>query len=57
MVPKAVADAGYTAVGLGVLALQQVQTQRRVAARLVKGVRSAVGQGCLRLVGIVRRGR
>ena len=33
MVPKAVADAGYTAVGLGVLALQQVQIQRRTIAR------------------------
>ena len=29
MVPKAVQDAGYTAVGLGVLALQQVQNRRR----------------------------
>jgi hypothetical protein len=35
MVPKAVQDAGYTAVGLGVLALQQVQTRRRdIAQRL-----------------------
>lgn len=29
MVPKALQDAGYTAVGLGVLALQQVQIRRR----------------------------
>lgn len=29
MVPKAVSDAGYTAVGLGVLAVQQVQARRR----------------------------
>jgi hypothetical protein len=29
MVPRAVQDAGYTAVGLGVLALQEVQTRRR----------------------------
>jgi len=35
MVPKAVQDAGYTAVGLGVLALQQVQTRRRLLARKV----------------------
>jgi hypothetical protein len=32
MVPRAVQDAGYTAVGLGVLALQQVQTRRREIA-------------------------
>ena len=35
MVPKAVQDAGYTAVGLGVLALQQVQTRRRMIAERV----------------------
>ena len=32
MVPRAVQDAGYTAVGLGVLALQEVQTRRREIA-------------------------
>ena len=35
MVPRAVQDAGYTAVGLGVLALQQVQTRRRMIAQKV----------------------
>ncbi len=35
MVPRAVQDAGYTAVGLGVLALQQVQTRRRDIAKKV----------------------
>ena len=35
MVPRAVQDAGYTAVGLGVLALQEVQTRRRVFAKKV----------------------
>jgi hypothetical protein len=44
MVPKAVQDAGYTAVGLGVLALQQVQIQRRTIARqataVVEGVKA-----------------
>ena len=35
MVPRAVQEAGYTAVGLGVLALQQVQTRRREIARQV----------------------
>jgi hypothetical protein len=29
MVPKVVSDAGYTVVGLGVLAAQQVQVRRR----------------------------
>ena len=31
MIPKFVSDAGYTAVGLGVLAAQQVQVRRREA--------------------------
>jgi len=35
MVPRAVQDAGYTAVGLGVLALQEVQTRRRDIAKKV----------------------
>ena len=35
MVPRAVQDAGYTAVGLGVLAIQQVQIRRRDIARKV----------------------
>ncbi len=38
MVPKVVQDAGYTAVGLGVMAVQQVQTRRR-AARAAAGRR------------------
>jgi hypothetical protein len=38
MMPKAVQDAGYTAVGLGVLALQQVQVQRRTIARRASAV-------------------
>ena len=46
MVPRAVQDAGYTAVGLGVLALQQVQQRRRVITRqaqaVVTGVKSIV---------------
>lgn len=42
MVPKAVSDAGYTAVGLGVLAVQQVQTRRReTRARLEAQARQA----------------
>ena len=52
MIPKIVSDAGYTAVGLSVLAVQQVQTRRRqtrsrVAAQIHTGRRtleSAVGQ-------------
>ena len=44
MVPKAVQDAGYTAVGLGVLALQQVQVQRRNLGRQASAVISGVGR-------------
>lgn len=47
MVPKAVQDAGYTAVGLGVLALQEVQVRRRaVKARVetqVDGAKALLG--------------
>jgi hypothetical protein len=42
MVPRAVQDAGYTAVGLGVLALQQVQTGRREISRKLKSVSAPV---------------
>jgi hypothetical protein len=42
MVPRAVQDAGYTAVGLGVLALQQVQSRRRDVARSVQAVLDGV---------------
>jgi len=42
MVPKVVQDAGYTAVGLGVLALQQVQTRRRDAGRRAEAVLGTV---------------
>jgi hypothetical protein len=52
MIPKVVTDAGYTAVGLGVLAVQQVQTRRRETRSRVssqiqasrQGLESAVGQ-------------
>jgi chromosome segregation ATPase len=52
MVPKVVSDAGYTAVGLGVLAVQQVQTRRRETRSRIsdqiqarrRGLESAVGQ-------------
>jgi hypothetical protein len=44
MVPKAVQDAGYTAVGLGVLALQQVQSRRRMIAEKVGAELSAAGR-------------
>ena len=44
MVPRAVQDAGYTAVGLGVLALQQVQTRQREVARKVSTELGAAGQ-------------
>ena len=42
MVPRAVQDAGYTAVGLGVLALQQVQTRRREISKKLKSVAAPV---------------
>ncbi|MEW6473183.1 MAG: hypothetical protein AB1679_13005 [Actinomycetota bacterium] len=44
MVPRAVQDAGYTAVGLGVLALQQVQNRRREIAQKVSTELSAAGR-------------
>jgi len=44
MVPRAVQDAGYTAVGLGVLALQQVQIRRRDLARRLTSELDAAGR-------------
>jgi sRNA-binding carbon storage regulator CsrA len=44
MMPKAVQDAGYTAVGIGVLALQQVQTHRREIAHKVGTELGAAGR-------------
>lgn len=42
MVPKVVQDAGYTAVGLGVLAVQQLQVRRReTRARLAAHTHAA----------------
>ena len=38
MMPKAVQDAGYTALGLGVLVLQQIQGRRRSIARQASAV-------------------
>lgn len=38
MVPRAVQDVGYTAVGLGVLAIQQVQIRQREVSRKVSAV-------------------
>lgn len=69
MVPRAVQDAGYTAVGLGVLALQQVQIRRRQVARkvgselgsagrqaraVVSGVKATVAPVTRRLEGLPR---
>ena len=52
MIPRVVSDAGYTVVGLGVLAVQQAQTRRRetrarVTSQIAAGrqsLESAVGQ-------------
>lgn len=52
MVPKAVQEAGYTAVGLGVLVLQQVQTQRRAIGRRASAV---FGEVTKRLEGLLGR--
>jgi hypothetical protein len=43
MVPKAVSDAGYTAIGLGVLAVEEVQTRRRETRARLEAVRSRLG--------------
>ncbi|HEV7862959.1 MAG TPA: hypothetical protein VGR20_09670 [Acidimicrobiia bacterium] len=44
MVPKTVQDAGYTAVGVGVLALQQVHARRRDISQRVSTELSAAGR-------------
>jgi hypothetical protein len=44
MVPRAVQDAGYTAVGLGVLALQEVQTRQREVANRFNAELNAAGR-------------
>jgi chromosome segregation ATPase len=44
MVPRAVQDAGYTALGLGVLALQQVQTRQRELAKRVNDELNSAGR-------------
>lgn len=63
MVPKVVTDTGYTVVGLGVLAVQQVQSRRRATrARLQEqvqatrqGLESAVGQAQERIAPFAAR--
>ena len=52
MVPKAVQEAGYTAVGLGVLLLQQVQTRQRAVRR---GASAALDEARKRLEGLLSR--
>jgi hypothetical protein len=54
MVPRAVQDAGYTAVGLGVLALQQVQTRRRDVARKVHELKAMAAPLTRRLEDVPR---
>ena len=53
MVPRAVQDAGYTAVGLGVLALQEVQTRRRDIAQRVNTELNAAGRHAQAVLGEV----
>ena len=54
MVPRAVQDAGYTAVGLGVLALQEVQTRRRDIAQRVNTELNAAGRHAQAVLGEVK---
>ena len=54
MVPRAVQDAGYTAVGLGVLALQQVQIRRRDLARRLNSELDAAGRQAQAVLGGVK---
>jgi hypothetical protein len=54
MVPRAVQDAGYTAVGLGVLALQQVQIRRRDLARRLNSELDAAGRQAHAVLGEVK---
>ncbi len=54
MVPRAVQDAGYTAVGLGVLLLQQVQTGRRDVAQKVSTELNAAGRQAQAVLGEVK---
>ncbi len=54
MVPRAVQDAGYTAVGLGVLALQQVQIRRRDLARKLTSELDAAGRQAQAALGEVK---
>ena len=54
MVPRAVQDAGYTAVGLGVLALQQVQIRRRDLARRLNSELDAAGRQAQVVLGGVK---
>ena len=58
MVPRAVQDAGYTAVGLGVLALQQVQQRHRgtiqQAKAVASGMKAVVAPVTRRLEGLPR---
>jgi hypothetical protein len=49
-----VQDAGYTAVGLGVLALQQVQIRRRDLARRLNSELDAAGRQAQALLGEVK---
>ena len=44
MVPRAVQDAGYTAVGLGVLAIQEVQSRQRELARRINAELNTAGR-------------
>jgi len=54
MVPRAVQEAGYTAVGLGVLVLQQVQTRRRKIGQKVSTELNAAGRQAQAVLTVVK---
>jgi hypothetical protein len=54
MVPRAVQDAGYTAVGLGVLGLQELQTRQREIAKRINGELNTAGRKALAVLAEVK---
>jgi hypothetical protein len=54
MVPRAVQDAGYTAVGLGVLALQELQTRQREIAKKITAELNTAGRQALAVLAEVK---
>ena len=55
MVPKVVQDVGYTAVGLGVMAVQQVRTKRRMVRSAVARQVQCAGARVESVVGLAKQ--